>query len=158
MTGADKRDVFHLILIKPTHYDKDGYPLQWRYSTIPSNALACVNGIALDARDRKVLGDNVEIRIHAQDETNSRVRKDRLISMIRRDGGKALIGLVGVQSNQFPRAIDLARPFLAAGIPVCIGGFHVSGSLAMLDGTPPEIAAAHDRTIVRSRAISSGSP
>ena len=24
-----------------------------------------------------------------------------------------LIGLVGVQSNQFPRAVDLARPFLA---------------------------------------------
>ena len=47
-------------------------------------------------------------------------------------GGKALIGLVGVQSNQFPRAVDLARPFLAAGLPVCIGGFHVSGCIAML--------------------------
>lgn len=147
MTGADTRDVFHLILIKPTHYDDDGYPLQWRYSTIPSNALACVNGIAEDARDRKVLGEQVDIRIHAQDETNSRVYPDRLIAMIRRDGGKALIGLVGVQSNQFPRAIDLARPFRAAGLPVCIGGFHVSGSLAMLDGTPPEIAAAADMGI-----------
>ena len=28
---------------------------------------------------------------------------------IRMAGGKALIGLVGVQSNQFPRAVDLAR-------------------------------------------------
>ena len=142
MTGAETRDVFHLILIKPTHYDDDGYPLQWRYSTIPSNALACVNGIAEDCRERRVLGENVDIRIHAQDETNSRVKIPDLVSMVRRDGGKALVALVGVQSNQFPRAIDLARPFLKAGLPICIGGFHVSGSLAMLDGTPPEVEEA----------------
>lgn len=144
MTDPARQGVFHLILIKPTHYDDEGYPLQWRYSTIPSNALACVNGIALDCRDRKVLGDNVEIRIFTMDETNTRVKPKRLIDMIGRDGGRAMIGLVGVQSNQFPRALDLARPFLAAGLPVCIGGFHASGSLAMLEGTPPEIAAAED--------------
>ncbi len=50
--------------------------------------------------------------------------------------------MVGVQSNQFPRAVDLARPFLAAGLPVCIGGFHVSGSIAMLPEMPPEMRAA----------------
>ena len=54
----------------------------------------------------------------------------------------ALIALVGVQSNQFPRAVDLARPFLAAGLPVCIGGFHVSGCLAMLPDMPPEMQEA----------------
>ena len=68
------------------------------------------------------------------------MRPDRIIRMIRKAGGRALIGLVGVQSNQFPRAVDLARPFLAAGLPVCIGGFHVSGCLAMLPEMPPEIA------------------
>jgi hypothetical protein len=55
--------VFHLVLIKPTHYDDEGYPLQWRRSTIPSNALACVNGIAEDCRDRAILGEDVDIRI-----------------------------------------------------------------------------------------------
>ena len=50
--------------------------------------------------------------------------------------------MVGVQSNQFPRAVDLARPFLAAGLPVCIGGFHVSGSIAMLPEMPPEMLQA----------------
>ena len=53
-----------------------------------------------------------------------------------------LIGLVGVQSNQFPRAIDLARPFLKAGMPVCIGGFHVSGCVAMLPELPTDIREA----------------
>ena len=52
--------------------------------------------------------------------------------------------MVGVQSNQFPRAVDLARPFLAAGLPVCIGGFHVSGCIAMLPEMPKEIRAAQE--------------
>ena len=49
-----------------------------------------------------------------------------------RRGG--FVGLIGVQSNQFPRAMDLARRFRAADVPVVIGGFHVSGSLSMLPG------------------------
>ena len=52
------------------------------------------------------------------------------------------MGLVGVQSNQFPRAVDLARPFLRAGLPVCIGGFHISGSIAMLPEMPAEMREA----------------
>jgi pyruvate-formate lyase-activating enzyme len=139
-------EVFHLVLIKPTHYDDDGYPLQWLRTTIPSNALACMNGIAEDCRERKVLGD-ADLQILAIDETNRRVRPDKLIRMMTRDGGRGMVGLVGVQSNQFPRAIDIARPFLKAGVPVCLGGFHVAGSLAMLEGTPPEIAAAADMGI-----------
>jgi hypothetical protein len=129
-------------MIKPTHYDDDGYPIQWLRSAIPSNTLACLNGLALDAQRRNVLGADVEIRLHTYDETNRRVRPDRIIKEVSRLGGKALIGLVGVQSNQFPRAVDLARPFLAAGLPVCIGGFHVSGCVAMLPELPQDIREA----------------
>ena len=39
-----------------------------------------------------------------------------------------MVMLVGVQSNQFPRALDIARPLRARGIQVGIGGFHVSGT------------------------------
>jgi hypothetical protein len=134
--------LFHLVLIKPTHYDDDGYPIQWYRSAIPSNTLACLNGLAEDARRRQVLGPGVEFRLDTYDETNRRVRPDRIIRDVRRAGGRALIGLVGVQSNQFPRAVDLARPFLAAGLPVCIGGFHVSGTIAMLPEVPPELVEA----------------
>ena len=135
-------DLFHLVMIKPTHYDDQGYPIQWIRSAIPSNTLACLNGLAEDAQRRNVLGDGVEIRLHTYDETNLRVRTDRIIRMIRKAGGRALIGLVGVQSNQFPRAVDIARPFLAAGLPVCIGGFHVSGCMAMLPELPPDLRQA----------------
>jgi hypothetical protein len=133
---------FHLVLIKPTHYDDDGYPIQWVKAVIPSNTLACLNSLAEDASRREVLGPEIAIHLHTYDETNQRVRPDRIIRMIRKAGGRALIGLVGVQSNQFPRAVDLARPFLAANLPVCIGGFHVSGSIAMLPAMPPEMCEA----------------
>jgi hypothetical protein len=94
---------FHLVLIKPTHYDDDGYPIQWVKAAIPSNTLACLNGLAEDASRRQVLGSDVVIRVHIYDETNRRVRPDRIIRMIHRAGGRALVGFVGVQSNQFPR-------------------------------------------------------
>jgi radical SAM superfamily enzyme YgiQ (UPF0313 family) len=88
------------------------------------------------------LGEGIDIRLHTYDETNRRVRPERIIKLIREQGGRSLIGLVGVQSNQFPRAVDLARPFLAAGFPVCIGGFHISGCLAMLPQLLDDIKAA----------------
>jgi hypothetical protein len=140
--GVSGAGLFHFVMIKPTHYDDDGYPIQWLRSAIPSNTLACLNALAEDARGREVLGAGVEMRLHTYDETNRRVRPDKIIRMIGREGGRVLIGLVGVQSNQFPRAVDLARPFLDAGFPVCIGGFHVSGCIAMLPELPADIKAA----------------
>src|SRR5580704_3306063 len=144
VAAADRAALFHLVLIKPSHYDAAGYPIQWFRSAIPSNTLACLNGLAEDARRREVLGPEIEIRVDTYDETNRRVRPDRIIRAIRRAGRRVLIGLVGVQSNQFPRAVDLARPFLAAGLPVCIGGFHVSGCLAMLPEMPADMREAQN--------------
>jgi hypothetical protein len=139
---ADTTGNFHFVMIKPSHYDDDGYLIQWIRSAIPSNTLACLNGLAEDAQRRAVLGTDVQIHLHTYDETNRRVRPDRIIRDINRAGGKALISLVGVQSNQFPRAVDLAQSFLAAGLPVAIGGFHISGCLAMLPEMPTEMVAA----------------
>ena len=141
---AQHQHLFHLVLIKPSHYDDDGYPIQWVKAAIPSNTLACLNGLAEDVGRRRVLGAEVEIRLHTYDETNQRVRPARIIRAIRKSGGRVLVGMVGVQSNQFVRAIDLARPFRAAGFPVCIGGFHVSGCLAMLPEMPAELREAQE--------------
>ncbi|MCC6887778.1 MAG: radical SAM protein [Hyphomicrobiales bacterium] len=139
---ARRSDLMHFVMIKPSHYDDDGYPIQWIRSAIPSNTLACLNGLAMDASYRQILGSGIELRLHTYDETNRRVRPERIMRMLRREGGRALICLVGVQSNQFPRAVDLARPFLAAGLPVCIGGFHISGCIAMLPELPADIREA----------------
>src|SRR5712671_1610704 len=144
MGGAVKSTIFHLVLIKPTHYDDDGYPITWLRSHIPSNTLAALYGLGEDCRKRQVLGPHVDIVIKPIDETNTRIRADRIAADIRRSGGRALICLVGVQTNQFPRAVDLARQFIAAGLPVALGGFHVSGCISMLPVMPAEIQAAMD--------------
>ena len=136
--------VFHLVLIKPSHYDDDGYPIQWLRSIIPANSLAALYGIGLDCAERGVLGDDVRIEITALDETNTRIKPKALVRMIRASGGHGLVGFAGVQSNQFPRAVDIAREFRAADIQCCIGGFHVSGSMAMLPKLTPELKEAMD--------------
>src|SRR5207244_11199012 len=87
--------------------------------------------LAVDSAERRVLGEAVTLDIHVFDETNARIRPARLARLIETaDGG--MVMLVGVQSNQFPRALDIARPLRERGIPVAIGGFHVSGTMAML--------------------------
>ena len=90
-----------------------------------------------------MLGPDTAIDITVIDEIHTRVKIKQLLALFRRHDGFGLVGIVGVQSNQYPRALDIARPFRAAGVPVMIGGFHVSGCLAML----PEMQADLKKTL-----------
>ncbi len=136
---ASKR--FCLVLVKPTHYCDDGYPIRWFRSAIPSNSLASLYGIAEDCAARNVLGETVDIEIHALDEANTRIRPERIAALIMAaDAG--IVMLVGVQSNQMPRALDIARPLRANGVQVAIGGFHVSGVISMIEGDDPSLREA----------------
>ena len=140
--APDRR--FQLILIKPSHYDADGYVVQWLRSTMPSNSLAAVYSLAKGAAERGILGPDLPIDVIAIDETNTRVRPREIAKRIARHGGLGMVGLIGVQSNEFPRALDISRPLRAAGVQVVIGGFHVSGCLAMLKETQTDIKSAQD--------------
>jgi hypothetical protein len=138
---------FIVELIKPSHYDDDGYVIQWLRSWIPSNSLACLYAIAQDIAARRALGPDIRVEVNAYDECHTVIPVRRIVRRIKAaDCG--IVCLVGVQSNQFPRAVDLAAPFRAAGIAVAIGGFHVSGCLAMLPELPPDLAAAQAQGIV----------
>src|SRR5262249_51444411 len=129
--GQSGRRRFCLVLVKPSHYDDDGYIIQWYRSAIPSNSLAALYGLAAECAEQQCLGADFEIDIRAFDETNTRIRTERLAALIEAaDSG--MLMLVGVQSNQFPRALDIARPLRLRGVQVAIGGFHVSGTIAML--------------------------
>jgi hypothetical protein len=138
---------FLVILIKPSHYDADGYVIQWHRSTIPSNSLASVYGLLYECAEEKALGQDVAIEIEAYDECNTVIDVPGAISRLR-EAGAGFIGLVGVQSNQFPRALDLGRQFRAAKLPVVMGGFHVSGCLSMLPDLPPDLKEARALGIV----------
>ncbi len=142
--NAGHPDRFEILLIKPSHYDDDGYVIQWGRSTMPSNSLAVVNALAAGAADRRILGPDVEIAVRSIDETNTRISVKAIVAQFRRNRNTGFVGLVGVQSNEFPRAMDIARPLREAGIAVVIGGFHVSGCLAMLPKMPRDLKGALD--------------
>jgi hypothetical protein len=99
--------------------------------------------IVQDAADRRVLGDDVALTFDGWDECNTVISEARVGRRIA-DTGAGIVFLVGVQSNQFPRAVDMARGFRARGLSVVIGGFHVSGCLLMLDELPSNLQAAID--------------
>ncbi|REJ90592.1 MAG: radical SAM protein [Planctomycetota bacterium] len=141
------REKFHVEIIKPSHYDDDGYVIQWMRAFIPSNSLACLWALAEDAKRRQVLGEDVEIVLNGYDETHRIIPVRKIIRRMQAAGGKGIVLMTGVQSNQFPRAADLAREFRQAGIQVAIGGFHVSGCISMLPELPPEIQAVQDEGI-----------
>ena len=69
---------FQLFLIKPSHYDDQGYVVQWFRSTMPSNSLAAIYSLAKGAAERKLLGPDLPIEVTAMDETNTRVRPSAL--------------------------------------------------------------------------------
>src|SRR5690606_28143373 len=96
--------------------------------------------------DREAMGPGWDFDVHPIDETNTEVDVRAIAEEVRSaDGG--LVMLIGVQSNQFPRALDIARPLLAAGIQVAIGGFHVSGVISMLNGEDADFRRAQEMGI-----------
>ncbi|MFZ5875670.1 MAG: B12-binding domain-containing radical SAM protein [Nitrospirota bacterium] len=142
-----KRSTFRVVMIKPSHYDDDGYVIRWMRSVIPSNTLACLYGITEAVVASGRLGSDVDVPIDVYDETNQRIPVRKIIRQLTAPGSLGVVCLSGVQSNQFPRAVDLARQFRQAGLPVLIGGFHVSGCLSMLDTLPPDLIAAQNEGI-----------
>jgi len=123
---------FHVEIVKPSHYDRQGYVIQWWKACVPSNSMACLYAIAQDCADNKILGDDVEIEVRAHDEIATRLPIDDIAARITANGDSGVVCLVGVQSNQFPRAMAIAKQFRSMGVPVAIGGFHVSGVISML--------------------------
>lgn len=109
-SAARKR--FRIVLIKPSHYDDDGYVIRWYRSPMPANSLASVYGLIDDCAQRKILGPDIDIAIAAIDETNTRIRIDRIIADIRANNNFGFVDLVGVQSNQYPRALHIAKRYV----------------------------------------------
>ncbi len=134
----------HVFLVKPSKYDDDGYVVRHWRGVLPSNTLACLAGLTADVKDRRLLGE-VDIEVHLVDEAVAKVPVARIARMDRRAGEKAVVALVGVQTNQFCRASDLALDLRRRGVTVLFGGFHVSGMLSLFAKTSPEIRGAHRR-------------
>ena len=99
---------FRVVLIKPSHYDDDGYVIQWRRSTIPSNSLASVYGLLAECAESARSAPTLTSRSRPTTSATRSSMFRRLAERILADG-RRWSALIGVQSNQFPRALDLGR-------------------------------------------------
>jgi radical SAM superfamily enzyme YgiQ (UPF0313 family) len=138
-TNQIARKCLTVVLIKPSKYDDEGYVIRHYRGVLPSNSLACLSSLTEDLIRHRTLGDNLKIRIKILDDTVQKIPFDRIIQAAHPPHRRTVIALVGVQSNQFPRAADIARRFRAGGLQVLLGGFHVSGSLSLFPAITPEI-------------------
>jgi radical SAM superfamily enzyme YgiQ (UPF0313 family) len=139
MISSSERKHIRVILIKPSKYDDAGYVIRHYRGVLPSNTLACLLSLTKDVARRKGLGSDVAIHAELFDDTVQKIPVRRIIKSNRLPYRRTVIALAGVQSNQYPRAADLARKFRAGGLQVLIGGFHVSGTLALSPVITPEI-------------------
>lgn len=124
--AAGKRTL-RLYLVKPSRYDDRGEVLEFRWGVIPNNTLLVLAGLAdayATARPELV------VQTALWDEhVDGALTGDAIAELTRRGsaaGADVVVGLAGVQTNQYPRARDLALQCRRHGLPVIIGGFHVS--------------------------------
>ncbi len=133
------KNKLRVVLIKPSKYDDDGYVIRHFRGVLPSNTLACLSSLTRDVAERGQLGSGVEVQVELYDDTVEKIPVRKIIRSHRLPQCRTIVALAGVQSNQFPRAADLARKFRAGGLQVLVGGFHVSGTLALSPTIPWEI-------------------
>lgn len=116
--------------IKPSKYDEQGYVLRFWKGVLPNNTLTALAALN-EEYNRLRAAQNVFVETVLWDEIVDGAISAATIQAIKEqahaDGVEVLIGLAGVQTNQYPRGRDLALQFVAAGFPVVMGGFHVSG-------------------------------
>ena len=144
-----------VVYILPSRYDDEGYVHRYWRGVLPSNTLCVLRSLTEDLARSKALGEAVDLSVEVYDDSVQAPPVEKLIRQHqRRPHERLVIGLVGVQSNMFPRASDLALRFRQANIPVLIGGFHVSGVLKLFDTPTRELERLlqHGVTLVQGEA------
>ncbi len=132
--GSLKPEPYRIVRVyfmKPSRYEEEGYVMFYRYGVQPNNTLTVLSALNDTFNKRYSAERNVFLETVLWDEVCDGVVSPDTIKAIkdkaREDGVELLIGLAGVQSNQYPRGRDLALQFVAQGVTTIMGGFHVSG-------------------------------
>jgi hypothetical protein len=109
--------MLRIVIIKPSKYGISGYVERFRRGLMPNSTVPYMSSMTPDTID------GVRIETHAIDEY---VQTDlRYLDLLRNPGRPTLLALVGVQTHQFQRALDLAALARAHGVRHCvIGGPH----------------------------------
>lgn len=135
LSGAIPQTIRRVVvaLIKPTSYDEEGFPYTFARGVLPSNSLAALYALTQQELARR-LPPEIESEILVFDEYVARNMRghEQLLRRFPEEGTLLIVGLVAVQTSQFPRACDLIRVWQARGATCVIGGFHVSGKITMM--------------------------
>lgn len=116
--------------IKPSKYDEQGYVLRFWKGVLPNNTLTALAALN-EEYNRMRATQNVFVETVLWDEIVEGAIDAETVSAIakkaKEDHVEVIIGMAGVQTNQYPRGRDVALQFVNAGFTVLMGGFHVSG-------------------------------
>ncbi len=144
---ANQYKTLRIVLIKPSQYDDDGYVIRFWKAVLPSNTLSVLQGLTEDIKRRRVFGD-ITIQVDTFDEVAEKVPVAQIVKWDRHPSTKLVVCLVGVQTPQFPRALEMGKQFRKYGIDVMMGGFHTSGTINMLGDQGPDIQELYRESIV----------
>jgi hypothetical protein len=107
-----------VVLLKPSKYAADGRVERFRWGFMPNSTLPHLRSMT------PATVDGVAVETHAIDEyVHADLGYLSLLAAGR--GERTLLALVGVQSHQFHRALDLAAYAVRRGCMAVIGGPHV---------------------------------
>ncbi len=132
-----------IVYIVPSRYDDEGYVKRYHWGVVPSNSLAVLKSLTSSLIAEKPY-PGVEICVTSYDDNVEKIPFSKIVKRNQRSDTKVVVGLVGVQSGQFPRASEIALKFKEQGVDVMVGGFHVSGVLALFDELTPELQTLLD--------------
>ena len=129
-------DVLRVVILKPSKYTTDGCVERFRRGFMPNSTVPHVRSMTPE----KLGGTQVEL--HTVDEY-VHTNLDYLSLLARPTCGRTLLALVGVQSHQFHRALDLAAYAQREGCMAVVGGPHVmTCDTSMLHGRGVSFALA----------------
>ncbi len=150
------------VLIKPSSYDDAGFAYRFRRIVPTCHSLVTLYDLTCKALTETLPGLSNEVYL-IDDGLAAHARQVRVLQReFPQEGTTLIVGLVGVQTAQFPRACDIASAWQKLGATVVIGGPHVTGSIScLLDGLkrrgrevpcphtmPPELAALQEQNVV----------
>lgn len=146
-----------IVYVAPARYDDDGYVQRYFRGVVPSNSLSVMMSMTKDMAERKPF-PGVDVEVFGYDDSVKNVPWKKYAKMNRRADTKVIVCFAGVQTGQFPRAVDLAMRCKELGIQTMIGGFHVTGVMALFDELPQELQFLVDNgvTIVQGECESPG--
>jgi hypothetical protein len=136
-------DPLRVVILKPSKYTADGYVERFRWGFMPNSTVPHVRSMTPAGQG------GAPTEVHTIDEY---VHTDLgYMSLLGRpQGGRTLLALVGVQSHQFHRALDLAAHARRNGCMAVIGGPHVmTCDTSILQGRGVSFALAEAELVWR---------